>query len=234
MIFKEDAEGSEYVIFPMDRTGFKISKHPHADPHLGDSGGFRHRLDLSAMRSMDWDEIAKEWEPWWNSLFYWPSHRADLLAIPGPVGKTWFEGLLQTFGQEEIDLVGLVRFVFGGGTIYKVRYGAREAFFETALGRSCVIIDPRERRFGSYIGGPYPGRPLLGFRWEEGMSFSRFLPGPLRSWTETIDVRIETSMEAYFDDVENQVEQALLEVLPELEAFFENFKVVRWKQEERA
>jgi len=229
MIFKEGADGSEYLIFPMDRTGFKISQHPFADPHMGDASGFRHRLDLSALRSMNWTEISKEWEPWWNSLFYWPSHRADLIAIPGPAGKTWFEGLQQTFGQEEIDLIELVKFVFGGGTIYKVGHGARRAFFETEFGQSCVIIDAREERFGSYVGGPYPGRPLLGLRFEEGMSFSRYLPGPLRSWKEIINVRVETSMEAYFEDVQHEVEQALLEVLPELEAFFENFKIVRWK-----
>src|SRR6267143_1006176 len=85
-----------------DLMVFKTSNHPYTDPHMGDANGFRHRLDLSALRSMNWDEIAKEWEPWWNSLFYWPSHRADLIAIPGPAGKTWFEGLQQMFGQDEV------------------------------------------------------------------------------------------------------------------------------------
>jgi len=76
MIFKEGADGSEYVIFPMDRTGRKISKHPFADPQLGDARGFRHGLDLSTLRSMNRDEIAKEWEPWWKSWFYCHSQRA--------------------------------------------------------------------------------------------------------------------------------------------------------------
>ena len=229
MIFKEGADGSEYVIFPMDRTGFKISKHPFADPHLGDASGFRHRLDLSTLRSMNWDEIAKEWEPWWNSLFYWPSHRADLIAIPGTAGKTWFEGIQHVFGQEEIDLIELLKIALGGGTIYKVGYGARNAFFKTALGRNCVIIDAREERFGSYVGGPYPGRPLLGFRWEDGISFPAYLPGPLRRWKETMDIRIAAAMEAYFQDLQNQMEESFLEVLPEIRAFFDKFKVVRWK-----
>ena len=234
MRFKEGADGSEYLIFSMDRTGFKISNHPSAEPHMGDATGFRHRLDLSALRSMNWDEIAKEWEPWWNSLFYWPSHRADLIAIPGPAEKTWFEGLQHMFGQDEVDLIELVKFVFGGGTIYKVGYGTRKPFFETALGRSCVIIDTREERFGAYVGGPYPGRPLLGLRWEEGMSFSRYLPGPLPSWKETMDLRFETSMEEYLEDTQQEVEQALMEVLPGLEAFFENFQVLRWKAEDQS
>jgi hypothetical protein len=165
MVFKEGADGSEYVIFPMDKTGFKISKHPFADPHMKDASGFQQRLDLNALRSMNWDEVAKEWEPWWNSLFYWPSHRADLVAIPGPLGKTWFEGVQEAFGQEETDLIGLMKLALGGGTIYKVGYRMRRDFFETTLGRNCVLIDPHEQRFGAYVGGPYPGRPLLGLRW---------------------------------------------------------------------
>jgi len=232
MVFKEGTDGSEYVIFPMDDAGFHISKHPFGDPHMGDSSGFRHRLDLSALRSMNWDEIAKEWEPWWNSLFYWPSHRADLIAIPGPPGKTWFEGLQQAFSQEEVDLIKLVKFVLGNGTIYKVGYGARDAFFETHLGRTSAIVDSREERFGAYLGGPYPGRPLMGFHWDEGGSFSPYLPGPLRSWKETMDVRIERSMEGYFERLESQMEKAVSEVLPEIEAFFEKFKILRWKPAE--
>ena len=233
MVSKTGADGSEYVIFPMDQTGFHISKHPFADPHMADATGFRHRLDLSALRSTNWDEVVKEWEPWWNSLFYWPSHRADLVAIPGPPGKTWFEGLQEAFAGEEVDLIKLVRFVLGNGTIYKVGYGARNAFFETPLGRSAAIIDTREERFGAYIGGPYPGRPLMGFRWDEGGSFTESLPGPLRSWKQTMDIRIETSINDYFKKLEDQIEEVVAEVLPEVEAFFENFKVVRWKAEGR-
>jgi len=133
------------------------------------------------------------------------------------------------FGQEEIDLIELLKIALGGGTIYKVGYGARNAFFKTALGRNCVIIDAREERFGSYVGGPYPRRPLLGFRWEDGISFPAYLPGPLRRWKETMDIRIAAAMEAYFQDLQNQMEESFLEVLPEIRAFFEKFKVVRWK-----
>jgi hypothetical protein len=35
MVIKEGHDGSEYVIFPMDRSGFKISKHPFAAPICG-------------------------------------------------------------------------------------------------------------------------------------------------------------------------------------------------------
>ena len=230
MYLKEGADGSEYLIFPMDRTGFKISKHRFADPHLGDASGFRHRLDLSALRSMNWDEIAKESEPWWDSLFYWPLHRADLIAIPGPEGKSWYEGLQEAFGQEETDLLELLKFVLGGGTIYKIGYGARKAFFESALSRNSLIIDPRGQRFGAYVGGPNLGRPLLGLRWDDKTAFFSWMPKPLRTWKETLDVRIEAAMEQYMDDAENQMEAAALEVLPEVEGFLENLKIVRWKR----
>src|SRR2546426_2820420 len=232
MYFKEGADGSEYVIFPMDRTGFKISKHPIADPHMKDAGGFYQRLDLSVLRSIKWDEIAKEWEPWWNSLFYWPSHRADLIAIPGPEGKSWFEGLQEAFGQGDMNLIALMKLALGGGTMYKISYGPRKLFFETTLGRNCAIIDPREQRFGAYVGGPYLGLPLLGLRWNEKRTFSALLPGPLQGWKETMDVRIETALDQYLDEAQSEMEAAMVEVLPEIEAFFENFKIVRWRPSE--
>ena len=230
MIVKEGHDGSQYVIFPMDRTGFKISMHPMgANPHMKDTHGLYQELDLVALRAVNWDEVAaKEFQPWWESLFYWPSHRADLIAIPGPEGKTWLEGVQELFRGDEMDVMELLKMALGYGTIYKVGYRDRIAFFETPLGRGCVIIDPREERFGFYAPGPFPERPLLGMRWKDG-GFAFPMPPPLHEWKETLDVRLELATEQYVEDYENELEAAISEVLPEMQAFVDQFRVVRWR-----
>src|SRR6266566_9939308 len=143
MIVKEGHDGSQYVIFPMDRTGFKISMHPMgANPHMKDTHGLYQELDLVALRAVNWDEVAaKEFQPWWESLFYWPSHRADLIAIPGPGGKTWFEGFQGLLQDGDFDLIAMLKLVLGNGRIYKVGYGVRRPFFETPIGRGSMVID---------------------------------------------------------------------------------------------
>ena len=227
MVAKEGHDGSEYVIFPMDRTGFHISKHPLAAPHMRDDRGFKKRLDLAALRSVNWDEATREFQSWWESRFYWPQHRADLIAIPGPPGKTWLEGIEELFRGNETDIVEVFKAVLGYGTIYKVGYGVRKAFFETSLGRGCMIIDPRNRRFGFYAGQPYPDRPLLGMGWQEG-GFSLPLPRALNEWKEALDDRLELAVEQYFESGEEELEAAMFGVLPELQAFVDDFRIVRW------
>jgi hypothetical protein len=55
------------------------------------------------------------------------------------------------------------------------------------------------------------------------------MPGPLRGWKETIDIRIERAMEEYVDAAQNELETAFSEILPEIEAFFDDFRILRWK-----
>ncbi len=118
--------------------------------------------------------------------------------------------------------------VLGYGTIYKVGYGVRRAFFETSLGRGCIIVDPRNRRFGFYAGQPYPDRPLLGMGWQEG-GFSLPLPPSLNEWKGALDARLEVAMEQYFEDAQEKLEAAMSEALPELQAFVDDFRIVRWR-----
>jgi len=231
MKITKGADGSEYVIFPMDRTGFKISKHVwDPDPHMRDTAGFYKRLDISALRSVNWDQVAeKEWGPWWESLFYWPSHRADLIAIPGPPGKTWFEGFQGLLQDGDFDLIAMLKLVLGNGRIYKVGYGVRRPFFETPIGRGSMVIDSSEQRFGFYAGQPFADRPLLGLRWEEG-GFALPMPTPLLSWKNALDFRLEAVVNQYFEEVAfAEMEAAFLEIEPDITAFVEGFEIVRWK-----
>jgi len=233
MVIKEGADGSEYVIFPMDRTGFKISVHPRGkNPHMRDTRTFYQELDLSALHSVNWDEMAaKEFQPWWESRFYWPSHRADLIAIPGPPGKTWVEGFQELFHGDEFDAIEMLKAALGHGTIFKIGYRERKAFFETSLGQGSIIIDPRECRFGFFFAhSPYPDRPLFGLRWDEkGFDFP--MPGPLRAWKDALDYRLEVAIEEYVESAEDDLEAGLVEILPELKKFVDDFRVVRWKPE---
>lgn len=233
MVIKQGQDGSEYVIFPMDRTGFKISIHPlGANPHMKDSKSFYQELDLDALRSMNQNGMATELQQRWESWFYWPGHRADLIAIPGPEGKTWLEGVEELFHGYEVDFVALLKATLGHGTIYKVGYRDRKAFFGTKLGAGSIVIDSHERRFGFYADGLFPDRPLLGMRWEDG-GFSFPMPPPLNVWTEALNARLELATEQYFDDSAAELEAALMEVKPDIEAFMDKFRVVRWKPEER-
>jgi hypothetical protein len=100
---------------------------------MRDDRGFKKRLDVAALRSVNWDEAIKEFQPWWESLFYWPSHRADLIAIPGPPGKTWLEGIEGLFQGDETDIIELFKAVLGHGTIYKIGYRDRKAFISPPL-----------------------------------------------------------------------------------------------------
>ena len=227
MIVKEGHDGSQYVIFPMDQLGFHISAHPLAGPHMKDSRGTVQRLDVAALRSMNWDEAARQFEPSWESMFYWPSHRSDLIAIPGPPGKTWVEGFQELLQGNEFDVIAMLKSALGHGTIYKVGYRERRAFFETPLGKGCIIIDSRERRFGFYATGPYPDRPLFGMRWEEG-GLRLPLPPPVNEWQQALEVRLEDATEQYFEAANKELEAGMMEVLPELETFVKALKVIRW------
>ena len=227
MRVKEGNDGSQYVIFPMDRKGFKISIHPLADPHMKDASGYLKRLDLRTLRSVDWEKESKSFQTIWDSLFYWPSHRADLIAIPGPPGKTWVEGFESLFQGDELDIFAYVKAIFGYGVIYKIGHQYRKAFFETDIGRGCLIIDPRERRFGFYA-GKYPERPLFGVRWEDG-GIPLPMPRPLNEWKETLDSRLELVIEQYLDEHIEEIEAELSEVFPGFQKFVDGFRIVRWR-----
>ncbi len=224
---KESHGGSQYVIFPMDKRGFRISVHPFSNPHLKDDAGCILRLDLEALRKVDWEKEGESFQAILDSLYYWPSHRADLIAIPGPPGLTWVEGFERLFRDKELDLLAYLKAVLGYGVMYKVGYRHRKAFFETDLGRGCLIADPRERKFGFYA-GICPERPLFGIRWDAG-AVPFLMPLPLKRWKETLDNRMELAVEGYFSDHLIDMETALLESSPELIAFVENFRIVRWQ-----
>jgi len=93
-----------------------------------------------------------------------------------------------------------------------------------------MIIDHREQRFGLYAEGMYPERPLLGMRLEDG-GFSPPMPQPLSDWKEALDFRLELAIEQHLTEAQNELEGAMLEAKPDLEAFIDSFRVVRWRQD---
>jgi hypothetical protein len=227
---KEGGDGSEYAIFPMDSKGFHISTHPGADPHMKDAEGYSERLDLRTLRSINQEELSKEFQQRLESLFYWPKHRADIIAIPGPPGKTWVEGVEDLFRKHEIDLIEYLKLMLGYGTIYKVGYSQRKAFFETTLGRGSIIFDPRERKAGFYCPEVFPDRPLMGIPWDT-IALPFLMPEPVTRWERALNNRLQLSMERYFDNHSDDIEAAFEERLQELKEFLEGFCVVRWRSD---
>ncbi len=85
----EKESGDQLLIFHLHGGGFHITKHPFVNPHMVNrKTGFRMELDVEALRAHDWGADLPEFQRAFESLFYWPTHRADLIAFPGPPGRT--------------------------------------------------------------------------------------------------------------------------------------------------
>lgn len=217
------------IIFHLHGGGFHITKHPLANPHMKvPKTGLRKELDLAELRQIDWDAMMPEFQRAYDSLFYWPMHRADLVAFPGPPGKTWLEGMTAAFQGPDVDFVEMFRVFLGYGVLFKVGYRERHAFFETDLGKGSLLWDKKERRVAFWAGAPFPDRPLFGFRPEDGPFFLP-MPKPLQEWKAAMDYEMEIGAEEFFDAREDEFEKLLEEIAPELEEFVHRFRVMRWK-----
>jgi hypothetical protein len=226
----ETERGDQMLIFHLHGGGFHITKHPLANPHMvNKKTGFRKELDVAALQSIDWDAMAPESQRAFESLFYWPAHRADLIAFPGPPGKSWVQGFEEVFKGPDIDIVECVRLVLGNGTLYKVGYRERRAFFATELGRGSLLWDKKEGRVGFWTGSPFPDRPLFGFRPEDG-AFALPMPRPAQEWKAAMDFEMEAGAEEFFTQRENQFDELFEEIAPELKEFVRRFRIIRWKQ----
>src|SRR6267378_1300671 len=124
MRFIEKENGEQMVIFHLHGGGFHITKHPlGANPHMvNKKTGFRRELDLRALRGHDWNADLPGFQRAFESLFYWPAHRADLIAFPGPPGKTWVRAFEDVCKGPDLDIMEYLRLVLGYGTLFKVGY----------------------------------------------------------------------------------------------------------------
>ena len=109
MELKESKKGDEYVLFPLKPHGFHISNHPGVNPHVKDQNGFRQDLDLDLLRNVDWDAEVEKFRQDLEARAYWPGHRADIIAFPGPPGKSYFEALKELGESGDLDLVRYIR-----------------------------------------------------------------------------------------------------------------------------
>ncbi len=216
------------LIFHLHGGGFHITKHPWANPHMvNKKTGFRKELDVVALQRIDWDALASEFQVAFEALFYWPTHRADLIAFPGLPGKTWVEGFEEATKGPDLDILKYFRLILSYGTLYKVGYRERKAFFETELGRGSLLWDKKELRVGFWVGSPFPDRPLFGFRPEDG-PFALPMPRPVQEWKAAMDYEMEVGAEEFFEQREEQFEELFEAIAPELEAFVKHFRIVRW------
>jgi hypothetical protein len=190
--------------------------------------GFRQELDISALRAHDSSADLPRVQQAFDALFYWPVHRANLLAIPGPPGTTWVQRLLEVCRGPDLDVVELVRLVLGYGTMYKVGYRQRAAFFATDLGKDCLIWDKKERRVGFWTGKPFPDRPLLGLRAED-KPFFKLMPTTAQRWSTALDYEIEVGAEEFFESRDEMFEDLLRGVAPELEELVRGLRIIRWE-----
>lgn len=233
MQFIEKESGDQFLIFHLHGGGFHITKHPWANPHMiNKKTGFRKELDVAALQHIDWEAMAPQFQRAFEALFYWPTHRADLTAFPGPPGKTWVQAFQEVCRGPDLDILEYFRLVLGYGTLYKVGYRERKAFFESEIGRGSLLWDKKERRVGFWTGSPFPDRPLFGFRPEDG-AFSLPMPKPAQEWKAAMDYEMEAGAEEFFEQREEQFEEFFQEIAPELKEFVRRFRIVRWKQEVR-
>src|SRR2546425_703426 len=219
MRFIEKENGEHIVIFHLHGGGFHITKHPlGANPHMVNK--------KTALRSHDWDADLPEFQGAFESLFYWPTHQADLIAFPGPPGKTWVKAFEEVCKGPDLDIVEYLRLVLGYGTLFKVGYRERRAFFDTDLGKGSLIWDKKERRMAFWAGGPFPERPLFSIRPEDGPFFVP-MPKPLEDWRTALDYETKIGAEQFFEAREEEFESIAEEIAPELQEFVNRFRVVR-------
>lgn len=230
MTFIEKEDGTQIVVFHLHGGGFHITKHPlGANPHIRvPKKALSQELDLAALRGIDWASMEPEFKSAFESKFYWPQHRADLVAIPGPPGKTWHEGVTEVFRGPEIDVIEMFRCVLGYGTLYKVGYGDRNAFFATDLGRGSLIWDKKDRRWAFWVGGPFAAKPLFGLRVDDSPFLFR-MPEPLEQWQATMNYEMEIGAEEFFEARAHEFEKDFEAIMPELQEFMQGFKIVKWK-----
>jgi hypothetical protein len=193
--------------------------------------GFRRELDVTALRAHDWNADLPEVKLAFESLFYWPTHRADLIAFPGPPGKTWIQSFQEIVKGPDLDMMELFRLVLGYGTLYKVGYRERGPFFETDLGRGSMIWDKEEGRVAFWMGAQFPDRPLFGFRPEDG-PFLIPMPRTAQDWKIAMDYEVEVSAEEFFEARQEKFESLFEEIAPELEDFVRRLRIVRWEARE--
>ena len=229
MRFIEKENGEQMVIFHLHGGGFHITKHPlGANPHMvNKKTGFRRELDLRALRGHDWNADLPGFQRAFESLFYWPAHRADLIAFPGPPGKTWVRAFEDVCKGPDLDIMEYLRLVLGYGTLFKVGYRDRKKFFDTDLGKGSLIWDKKERRLAFWVGGPFPERPLFSIRPEDGPFFVP-MPKPLEEWRAALDYETKIGAEEFFEAREEEFERLAEEIAPELEEFMSRFQVIRW------
>jgi hypothetical protein len=230
MRFIQKESGEQIVVLELHSGGFHLTKHPFgANPHMVNrKTGLRRELDITALRAHDWNADLPQVQQAFDALFYWPVHRADLLAIPGPPGTTWVQRLLEVCKGPDFDVVELVQLVLGYGTIYRVGYRQRAAFFATDLGKGCLIWDKKERRVGFWTGRPFPDRPLFGLRAED-KPFFKLMPPTAQRWSTALDYEIEVGAEEFFESRDEMFEDLLQGVAPELEELVRGLRIIRWE-----
>ena len=225
MEVKQSKTGDEYVIFPLNPHGFHLSAHPAINPHLKDRTGFRQDLDLDLLRSIDWDAEAETFRQDMEARAYWPNHRADIIAIPGPRGKSYFEALTELAERGDLDIVRYLKAVLGGGTIYKIGPGERDRFFRTKTGQGSFLFDKKEGCFAVYA-PIFPEKPLLRF----GGKFGTIRMHPhLESWKGAMDANVDLEWEELTPKYRAQMEEAFQRVAPQVEAFGRKLRIIRWK-----
>ncbi len=218
----ETADGTQVVVFNLHGRALRITKHPLAPPHLR-SPRRTVRLDPLALRGLVDDE--GEVERFWLALegsCYWPGHRRSLIAIPGLL-----EAIRKLVQDPELNLVAYIKAIFGGGIWYRVPRRFLRAFLQTDVGKGSAFIDPREGCMA--IHAPInPEKPLMRVAGQ-GALLPLWLPTPLRVWKEEIDYQLEVGV---WEDPSHhlaELEVGFKEVRPELEAFFDVFRLVRWR-----
>ncbi len=229
MRVKKSERGDEYVIFPLNPRGFHISAHPGADPHMRDLAGFRQNLDLGILRGVDWTAEAENFREDLEMRAYWPVHRGDILAIPGPRGKSYFKALMELAEEGDLDLLRYLKIALGGGTLYKVGPNERERFFRTKTGQRAFLFDKREGCFAVFA--PFvPGRPLLRF----GGRFGAIRMHPqLAAWNSGMDENVDLEWEELTPRHKAQLEVAFRRAVPQIEAFVRGLRIVRWRPDRR-
>ena len=227
-IHEQMENGDEYLAFPLHGAGLHISFHRGANPHLKDRNATYSRLDLQGLRTTDWESESKGFGKVLESRFYWPEHRADLFAIPGPHGTTLIEALTQQVRDNEFDLVEYFRLLFGSGVWFKVGYRDHRAFFRSKIGKRSLIMDPREE-CGAIFMPLYPGKPLLRIR--EGEPFP--MPAGLQHWKDSLDYHITASWESTPSHHVAELLSELEKELQKLSPMIQRLKLVRWRPRRR-
>lgn len=198
---------------------------------MKDVTGFQQEMDLRLLRQVNWDAEAQKLKEDLEARAYWPNHRADIIAFPGPRGKSIFKALEELADGEKgnLDILRYIKVVLGGGTIYKVGPREREAFFRTKTGKGAFLYDKKEECYAVYA--PFfPEKPLLRF----GGRFGTIQMHPhLQDWKASMDANIDLEWEEVTPEYREEMEVAFEEIAPQMEALGRKLEVVRWKPKRR-